>query len=88
MGWDIPEDFGENNLDASKLTIEAQQSLMLFNTLPDKIDGMGAGWYGKDYASLEFIMDLLKIEDKYRVFELLSICTNLYMKYAHEKSKQ
>ena len=71
--------------DSSDLTYEAQQSLMLFNILPDKIEGMAGIWLGKDMAGISDIMDIYEIENKRRVLELFIMIVNVYSKHYSEK---
>jgi len=73
-------------MEFSDLEFNSQIALSLFNILPDKIEGMNGVWLGKDFAGLLDIMNILSIEDKKRVFELLLICISEADKhYAQER---
>lgn len=89
MGWDISE-LEEKDIQLvsfSDLSFSSQQAYNLFCALPDKIDGMGAGWYGKDFASLEFIMMISGVISKSRTFALLLICIDEFKKYCDSERK-
>lgn len=88
MGWEIPEELLSSGSDPENLTENAQWSLILFKVLPDKIDGMGAGWYGKDLSCLAYVMDLYEIENQKRVFELLIICISEYQKFVSAERRK
>ena len=86
MGWDPPEE-EELTIDASDLSIEAQQALQLFQILPDKIDSMGGIWLGKDFSGLLDIMEIYSIYNPREVLELLNICIDQASKYYEERRK-
>lgn len=91
MGWgEVEEEVFRKSqeIDPSTFPIQAQYALLLFNLLPDKIEGMAGTWLGKDYSGLKDIMDLYEIEDKLVVFELLQICIVEASKYYAEKQKR
>lgn len=67
------------------LTEDSQYAIYFFNALPDIVDGMGAGWVGKDTATIEYLMALYEIDDQQRVFELLLICIDEYRKFYGKK---
>jgi hypothetical protein len=86
MGWEIEED--QIPKDPSELPLEAQQALVLLNSLPDNWEGMSGSWMGKDYSGLAAIMDIYEIDDRKTVFELLKVAENELSKYYSEKAKQ
>lgn len=88
MGWEIPEDLLTSAPNPDVLTYESQLALIIFRVLPDKIDGMGAGWYGKDLSCLPYIMYLYEVENEKRVFELLIICISEYQSYVSSERKK
>lgn len=86
MGWEIDED--QIPKDPSELPLEAQQALVLLNSLPDTWEGMSGTWMGKDYSGLGAIMDIYEIDDRKTVFELLKVAEIEMSKYYSEKAKQ
>ena len=78
---DIPKD-------PSTFSLEAQQSLVVMNALPDNWDGMNGVWLGKDYSGLGDILDIFEITRKREVFELLKICEEELNKYYSSKRKE
>lgn len=69
------------------LSTNSLQTLLLYSYLPDKVAGM-VGWYGKDFASLKYIMDLCNIRNRIRVFELLQVCINEHLKEAEKQREK
>jgi hypothetical protein len=86
MGWEV--DMDQLPKDPSDLPVEAQQALILLNSLPDNWEGMSGSWMGKDYSGLSAIMDIYEIDDRKTVFELLKVAENEMSKYYSEKAKQ
>ena len=86
MGWEVDE--SQIPKDASDLGYEAQQALLLFNALPDLVEGMNGIWLGKNYSGLFDIMDMYDIVNKREVFELLKICEEQLGKYYTQKRKE
>ena len=77
---DIPIEPGD-------LSFEAQQALMLFSILPDKIEGMNGIWLGKEFSGIGDIFDFYEIEDRREVFELLTYIIGQYTTY-YERQRQ
>lgn len=86
MGWEPDEN--QLPVDPSTLSLEAQQALILLNSLPDNWEGMSGSWMGKDYSGLSAIMDIYEMENRRSVFELLQICEQELGKFYAEKQKQ
>lgn len=86
MGWEPKEE--ELPIDPSTLSLEAQQSLIVLNSLPDNWDGMSGVWLGKDYSGLSAIMDIYDIDNKREVFELMKVAENILGKHYEELRKQ
>lgn len=86
MGWEPKDE--EIPMDPSFLSIEAQQALIVLNSLPDLWDGMGGIWLGKDYSGLSAILEIYDIEDKKAVFELLKVAEAELSKYYEQKRKE
>lgn len=85
MGWEPVE--AEIPKDASSLDFEVQQSLMLFNMLPDKFEGMSGTWLGKDFSPLQVFMDIYEIYERRDVLDYILIIQNEYSKYYSEKQQ-
>lgn len=85
MGYEPEEE--NMPIDPSDLSYNVQQSILLFQTLPDRIEGMAGSWLGKDYSGLIDIMDIYDIDDKRRVFDLLQICIMEAHKYYEQERK-
>ena len=83
----LPIDDEEVPLDLEDLSYNSQQALLLFNILPDKIEGMNGVWLGKEYAGLSDIMDIYEIDSRRDVLDLLQICINIASK-AYEKERE
>lgn len=86
MGWEPDEE--EIPIDPSELSFNAQQALVLLNSLPDLWDGMSGSWLGKDYSGLAAIMDIYNMQDREVVFEYLKVCEELLNKYYLQKQKE
>ena len=86
MGWEV--DMDQLPKDPSDLPLEAQQALILLNSLPDNWEGMNGTWLGKDYSGLAAIMDIYEIDDRKTVFELLKVAESEMSKYYSDKAKQ
>jgi len=87
MGWEPDED--RIPIEASSLSIEAQQALIILNSLQDMWDGMNGTWLGKDYSGLLAVMDIYEIDDRRSVFELLKVAeTELDKFYAQKRKEQ
>ena len=84
MGLPIDED--EIPLDLEDLSYNSQQAILLFNILPDKLEGMNGIWLGKEYSGLADIMNIYDINNRRDVFDLLQICISKASKvYAKER---
>lgn len=86
MGWEPDED--RMPVDPATLSLEAQQALILLNSLPDNLEGMSGSWMGKDYSGLSAIMDIYEVDDRRAVFELLQQCERELGKYYQQKQKE
>ncbi len=75
-------------IEPAELSIEAQQALLLFSVLPDKIEGMNGIWLGKDFSGIGDIFDFYEIDDRRQVFELLTYIINTYSKYYEQQRER
>lgn len=86
MGWEPREE--DIPIDPSTLSFEAQQALLVLQSLPDNWEGMSGTWMGKDYSGLSTILDIYEVEDKRLVFELIKLCEVELNKYYTQKRKE
>ena len=90
MGLPIDED--EIPLDITDVDYNSQQAVLLFNILPDKIEGMNGVWLGKEYAGLSDIMNIYEIDNQKEVLDLLQVCireaSKVYAKQREQANKQ
>ena len=86
MGWEPKDE--EIPKDPSDLSYNVQCALILFNALPDIVEGMSGTWMGKNYSGLIDIMNIFSIDNKKEVFNLLKVAEREASKYYAEKQKQ
>lgn len=86
MGWEPNEN--DVPVELHTLPIDCQHAVILLQTLPDKWDGMGGVWLGKDYSGLSAIMDIYEIDNRREVFELLQVAEAELGKYYEQKRKE
>lgn len=86
MGWEPREE--DIPLDPSTLSLEAQQALIVLQSLPDNWEGMSGTWMGKDYSGLSAILDIYEVDNKRLVFELIKLCEVELNKYYTQKRKE
>jgi len=77
---DIPIDFED-------LGFEAKQAVILFNILPDKIEGMGGVWMGKEYSGLSDIMNIYSMNNPKTTMNLLLVCISEASKHYERQRK-
>jgi len=69
----IPE---EIPIDFEDLEYECQLAVKVFNILPDRIEGMGGSWLGKDFSGLGTFLEIYEIDDRKQFIELITILIN------------
>ena len=77
---ELPPEFHE-------LDFDCQVAVNLFHILPDKIDGMGGNWLGKEWAGIFDIMQIFEVENKRDVFEFMLLCQGVYSNHYSEQKK-
>ncbi len=85
MGWEPREE--EIPKDPGFLPFEVQNALIIFNILPDKIEGMSGSWLGKDFSALEVLMNIYEIDDRRDVFEYILVIQKEYSDYYSKQQK-
>lgn len=85
MGWEPREE--EIPKDLGSFPLEIQEALILFNILPDKIEGMSGTWLGKDYSSLETFMNIYETENRRTVLEYIFIIQKEYSEHYSKQQK-
>ena len=86
MGWEPKEE--DLPIEIESLSYNAQCALVLFNSLPDIVEGMSGTWMGKNYSGLIDIMNIFSMDNKKEVFNLLKVAEGEASKYYAEKQKQ
>ena len=86
MGWEVDE--SQIPKDPSSFSLEVQQALLLYNVLPDIIEGMNGIWLGKNYSGIGDILDIYQIVNKRQVFDLLKIAEVEASKFYAQKRKE
>jgi hypothetical protein len=86
MGWEPRDE--DIPLDPSTLSLEAQQALIVLQSLPDNWEGMSGSWMGKDYSGLSTILDIYEVENKRLVFEFVKLCEIELGKFYAQKRKE
>lgn len=84
----IEPDPDEIPLDFNDLSYDAQLALKVFNSLPDRIEGMSGSWLGKDYSGLAVLLDIYEVDNRQEVFELMMILTNETDTHYKQQQKQ
>ncbi len=85
MGWE--PDLTQEPMDVGDLINDFQYSILLYNILPDKIEGMNGVWMGKEFAGLMDIMELYDIPNKRLTFEGLLLCIGEASKFYEQQRK-
>jgi hypothetical protein len=85
MGWEPRED--EIPKDLATLPYESQIALILFNMLPDRIDGMSGSWLGKDFSCLEVFMNIYEVENRREILDLIMVTHRSYDEHYRQQQK-
>jgi hypothetical protein len=85
MGWEPKEE--EIPKDLGTLPYDCQIALILFNMLPDRVEGMGGSWLGKDFSCLEVFMNIYEIENRREVLDLIMVIQRGYDEHYRQQQK-
>ena len=85
MGWEPRED--EIPKELGSLPPTSQMAVILFNILPDRIEGMNGTWLGKDYSCLETFMNIYEVDDRREVFDLILVAHGVFEEHYRQQSK-
>jgi len=85
MGWEPVEE--EMPKDPGFLPLDVQNALIVFNVLPDKIEGMSGTWLGKDFSALEAILNIYDIDNRREVLDYILIIQREYSDYYSKQQK-
>lgn len=85
MGWEPrPEEIPK---DVSSLSYQSQIALLLFNILPDRIEGMSGTWLGKEFSCLETFMNIYEVVDRREVLDLIMVIHRTYDEHYRQQQK-
>ena len=62
--FNIEPDPAKMPLEASVFPSEVQVAFFVFDLLPDRWDGMSGMYMGKDWSSMEFLLNLYQIDER------------------------
>ena len=85
MGWEPNEE--EIPKDINSLSYTSQIALLLFNHLPDRIEGMSGSWLGKDFSALETFMNIYEVDNRREVLEFIMTIHKTYGEFYRQKQK-
>lgn len=78
--------------DPSQLPVEiddlpddAISAITIFQTLPDIVDGFSGLFHGKNLSSIDSIMGLMAIPDKYHTFLFLRVIIDIFKQKSLDK---
>lgn len=67
---------------------EVQWAFIVFNHLPDRWEGMSGSYLGKDWAPIDFFLNLFEIDDKKTVVFFISRIESEHSKNMADKQEQ
>lgn len=70
------------------LDYESQLALRIFQLLPDKVEGMGGSWMGKDFSGLGTFLDIFEVDDRRQFIDLLSVLISETSEHYRRQQKQ
>jgi hypothetical protein len=73
-------------LDASDFPYEVQVAFFVFSLLPDKWDPMAGAYLGKDWSSLQAVLDIYEIDDPKTTFYLAKMYEKELIEFRFEES--
>ena len=74
-------------LETSMFPHEVQVAFFVFNFMPDRWEGMSGSYMGKDWNSLEAILNIHEIEDRAVVVYLIKLWESVIVSYRAEKAE-
>lgn len=69
----------------SDLYEQVQETIIVYNMLQDNWDTMNGIYLGKHLTSIDDILNIAKIDDKYTCFKIIQILDNLRAKILNNK---
>lgn len=85
MGWEPREE--EIPKDLSFLSYESQIAIVLFNMLPDRLNGMSGTWLGKEFSCLETFMNIYEVNNRRDIFDLIMVIHRIYEEHYRQQQK-
>ncbi len=73
-------------LETSVFPQEVQVAFFVFNFMPDRWEGMSGSYMGKDWSSLEAILNIHEIEDRVVVVYLIKLWESVIVSYRADKA--
>ena len=64
---------------------EVQQAFIIFNHMPDRWDGMSGSYFGKDWSSIDFFLNLFEIDSRKIVVFFITNIENIQVKFTNGK---
>ena len=88
QGWGFPpEDALPIRLE--ELPYEAQMAILLFQVLPDKIEGMAGMWLGKDFSCLFDVMNIYEMINRIDIFDyLIMLIGEVSRQYSEQRKNE
>jgi hypothetical protein len=74
-------------LETSVFPQEVQVAFFVFNFMPDRWEGMSGSYMGKDWSSLEVILNIHEVEDRVVVVYLIKLWESVIVSYRAEKAE-
>ena len=75
-------------LDASSFPIEVQVAFFIFDLLSDNWEGMSGSYLGKDWADVNYLMELYEVESPKEVIFFAKTYERLLMAYRAEEAEK
>lgn len=75
-------------LDASDFPYEVQVAFFVLSLLPDRWDGMSGMFLGKDWSSIQTVLDIHQIEEQQFIFYIAKMYERELIEFRAEESQK